>query len=170
MTSNISTYISLMISRITNTVDFLFSFQFFLLSSLCYRENRMVTVQSTVDTGHEDMIHDAQMDFYGTRSLIDWQGRSLTKTKQRSQSPKAIFSWGLLEKYFIVSSMSVALQYRYICYTVGRYPRQPAMPWNAAKMFRIIKFVDLILLELGMLKVPSGQIGSAWEWYHWKAL
>ena len=27
----------------------------------------MVTVQSTVDTGHEDMIHDAQMDFYGTR-------------------------------------------------------------------------------------------------------
>jgi len=21
-----------------------------------------------------------------------------------------------------------------------------------------------------MLKVPSGQIGSAWEWYHWKAL
>jgi hypothetical protein len=20
------------------------------------------------------------------------------------------------------------------------------------------------------LKVPSGQIGSAWEWYHWKAL
>ena len=29
--------------------------------------DRMVTVQSTVDTGHEDMIHDAQMDFYGTR-------------------------------------------------------------------------------------------------------
>jgi len=27
----------------------------------------MVTVQSTVDTGHEDMIHDAQMDFYGNR-------------------------------------------------------------------------------------------------------
>ncbi len=21
-----------------------------------------------------------------------------------------------------------------------------------------------------ILKVPSGQIGSAWEWYHWKAL
>ena len=31
------------------------------------RERKMVTVQSTVDTGHEDMIHDAQMDFYGTR-------------------------------------------------------------------------------------------------------
>jgi len=27
----------------------------------------MVTVQSTVDTGHEDVIHDSQMDFYGTR-------------------------------------------------------------------------------------------------------
>eukprot|EP00096_Caligus_rogercresseyi_P009618 TRINITY_DN3290_c0_g1_i1.p1 TRINITY_DN3290_c0_g1~~TRINITY_DN3290_c0_g1_i1.p1 ORF type:complete len:328 (-),score=88.70 TRINITY_DN3290_c0_g1_i1:81-986(-) len=27
----------------------------------------MVTVQSTVDTGHEDMVHDAQMDYYGTR-------------------------------------------------------------------------------------------------------
>ena len=31
------------------------------------RKSKMVTVQSTVDTGHEDMIHDAQMDFYGTR-------------------------------------------------------------------------------------------------------
>ena len=30
-------------------------------------QTTMVTVQSTVDTGHEDMIHDAQMDFYGTR-------------------------------------------------------------------------------------------------------
>ena len=27
----------------------------------------MATVQSTVDTGHEDMVHDAQMDYYGTR-------------------------------------------------------------------------------------------------------
>ncbi|XP_037090604.1 protein SEC13 homolog isoform X2 [Pollicipes pollicipes] len=27
----------------------------------------MVSLISTVDTGHEDMIHDAQMDFYGTR-------------------------------------------------------------------------------------------------------
>ncbi len=24
--------------------------------------------------------------------------------------------------------------------------------------------------NLSALKVPSGQIGSAWEWYHWKAL
>ena len=31
------------------------------------RESKMGTVQSTVDTAHEDMIHDAQMDFYGTR-------------------------------------------------------------------------------------------------------
>merc|ERR1712213_99864 len=28
---------------------------------------KMVSVQSTVDTGHEDMVHDAQMDYYGTR-------------------------------------------------------------------------------------------------------
>ena len=27
----------------------------------------MVSVQNTVDTGHEDMVHDAQMDYYGTR-------------------------------------------------------------------------------------------------------
>ena len=27
----------------------------------------MASVQSTVDTGHEDMVHDAQMDYYGTR-------------------------------------------------------------------------------------------------------
>ncbi len=25
-------------------------------------------------------------------------------------------------------------------------------------------------LTVNLLKVPSGQIGSAWEWYHWKAL
>ncbi len=25
-------------------------------------------------------------------------------------------------------------------------------------------------LFCNFLKVPSGQIGSAWEWYHWKAL
>lgn len=27
----------------------------------------MVSVESTIDTNHEDMIHDAQMDYYGTR-------------------------------------------------------------------------------------------------------
>jgi len=27
----------------------------------------MVSLESTVDTGHEDMIHDAQLDYYGTR-------------------------------------------------------------------------------------------------------
>ena len=32
----------------------------------------MVTVQSTVGNGHEDMIHDTQMDFYGT-SLATWE-------------------------------------------------------------------------------------------------
>ncbi len=24
--------------------------------------------------------------------------------------------------------------------------------------------------RVAILKVPSGQIGSKWEWYHWKAL
>ncbi len=28
---------------------------------------KMVSVESTVETGHDDMIHDAQMDYYGTR-------------------------------------------------------------------------------------------------------
>ena len=37
----------------------------------------MVTVQSTVDTGHEDMIHDAQMDFYGTRLATCSSDRSV---------------------------------------------------------------------------------------------
>jgi protein transport protein SEC13 len=27
----------------------------------------MVSLESTVDTGHDDLIHDAQMDYYGTR-------------------------------------------------------------------------------------------------------
>lgn len=27
----------------------------------------MVSLESTVDTGHEDLIHDAQLDYYGTR-------------------------------------------------------------------------------------------------------
>jgi WD40 repeat protein len=39
--------------------------------------SRMVTVQSTVDTGHEDMIHDAQMDFYGTRLATCSSDRSV---------------------------------------------------------------------------------------------
>ena len=29
--------------------------------------SKMVSVESTVETGHDDMIHDAQMDYYGTR-------------------------------------------------------------------------------------------------------
>ena len=39
--------------------------------------DKMVTVQSTVDTGHEDMIHDAQMDFYGTRLATCSSDRSV---------------------------------------------------------------------------------------------
>ena len=31
----------------------------------------MVSVQSTVDTGHEDMVHDAQMDYYGTSNPFE---------------------------------------------------------------------------------------------------
>ena len=27
----------------------------------------MVSVQGSVETGHKDMVHDAQMDFFGTR-------------------------------------------------------------------------------------------------------
>ena len=27
----------------------------------------MVSLESTVDTNHDDLIHDAQMDYYGTR-------------------------------------------------------------------------------------------------------
>ncbi len=33
--------------------------------------------------------------------------------------------------------------------------------------------IDILLsfnFAVAFLKVPSGQIGSAWEWYHWKAL
>ena len=47
----------------------------------CYKlitfADTMVTVQSTVDTGHEDMIHDAQMDFYGTRLATCSSDRSV---------------------------------------------------------------------------------------------
>ncbi len=35
----------------------------------------------------------------------------------------------------------------------------------------IINFPDAwVLILYHHLNVPSGQIGSAWEWYHWKAL
>ena len=30
--------------------------------------------------------------------------------------------------------------------------------------------LSIRLIAVYSLKVPSGQIGSAWEWYHWKAL
>lgn len=30
----------------------------------------MVTVLNTIDTGHDDMIHDAQVDFYGIKLSI----------------------------------------------------------------------------------------------------
>ena len=33
-------------------------------------KSEMVSVQGTVETGHKDMDHDAQMDFYGTRFLL----------------------------------------------------------------------------------------------------
>jgi len=37
----------------------------------------MVSVINTVDTGHEDMVHDAQMDFYGTRLATCSSDRSV---------------------------------------------------------------------------------------------
>ena len=37
----------------------------------------MVSVQSTVDTGHEDMVHDAQMDYYGTKLATCSSDRSI---------------------------------------------------------------------------------------------
>ncbi len=37
------------------------------LSSPSSLASKMVSVESTVETGHDDMIHDAQMDYYGTR-------------------------------------------------------------------------------------------------------
>jgi hypothetical protein len=30
----------------------------------------MVSVQGSVETGHKDMVHDAQMDFFGTRYAL----------------------------------------------------------------------------------------------------
>ncbi len=40
---------------------------------------------------------------------------------------------------------------------------------NSAVCGRVGELSGKIADEL-TLKVPSGQIGSAWEWYHWKAL
>ena len=36
-----------------------------------------VSVINTVDTGHEDMVHDAQMDYYGTRLATCSSDRSV---------------------------------------------------------------------------------------------
>ena len=42
--------------------------------------------------------------------------------------------------------------------------------WSCFKNSRSkIKNLKHIAVDV-LLKVPSGQIGSAWEWYHWKAL
>ena len=32
-----------------------------------FPSSTMVSLSNTIDTGHEDMIHDAAMDYYGTR-------------------------------------------------------------------------------------------------------
>ena len=56
----------------------------------------MVTVQSTVDTGHEDMIHDAQMDFYGTRLATCSRCCSCCNYARFYFSPPAIGRWGFL--------------------------------------------------------------------------
>ena len=37
----------------------------------------MVSVQNTVDTGHDDMVHDAQMDYYGTKLATCFSDRSM---------------------------------------------------------------------------------------------
>lgn len=54
----------------------------------------MVSVINTVDTSHEDMIHDAQMDYYGTRLatcssdrsvkilMCEMEGRSSSQTSE----------------------------------------------------------------------------------------
>ena len=36
------------------------------LNSICHKHNRHVSVINTIDTGHGDMIHDAQMDYAGS--------------------------------------------------------------------------------------------------------
>ena len=37
----------------------------------------MVSIQGTVETGHHDMVHDAQMDFFGTRLATCSSDRSV---------------------------------------------------------------------------------------------
>ncbi|PKU31971.1 protein hypothetical protein [Limosa lapponica baueri] len=41
------------------------------------KERNLVSVINTVDTSHEDMIHDAQMDYYGTRLATCSSDRSV---------------------------------------------------------------------------------------------
>ena len=41
------------------------------------KESKMVSVQNTVDTGHDDMVHDAQMDYYGTKLATCSSDRSI---------------------------------------------------------------------------------------------
>ncbi len=42
-------------------------------------------------------------------------------------------------------------------------------PDKSLKNFNTNKGIPLFFSSI-LLKVPSGQIGSTWEWYHWKAL
>ncbi|XP_013773949.1 protein SEC13 homolog [Limulus polyphemus] len=50
----------------------------------------MVSLQQTVDTAHEDMIHDAQMDYYGTRLATCSSDRSVKIFEVKNGTQKLI--------------------------------------------------------------------------------
>ncbi|XP_046647682.1 protein SEC13 homolog [Daphnia pulicaria] len=57
---------------------FFFTQEYFITRCLIYKFSvKMVSVISTVDTGHGDMIHDAQMDYYGCRLATCSSDRSV---------------------------------------------------------------------------------------------
>ncbi len=75
------------------------------------------------------------------------------------------FLWDRPKKYFFVVTCKITHNWKEIFVSTVFCHHKFV---QKTRFFYKVKFGPCALCM--KLKVPSGQIGSAWEWYHWKAL
>jgi len=81
-----------------------------------------------------------------------------------SKTLQSLFYWRILQENILYSSFKLHTKKIQI-YVLMWLLQQPSYVTVCIFCYDLI--YDGLLSPL---KVPSGQIGSAWEWYHWKAL